>query len=138
MTWVTRLRAFLLKQARQPQPRTESPPEDVLAMLTALGIGMLETGQPTNVVRDRLVLIADAYGMPGLEVVALPTSLTLRINDHIDIASSTALGSRLDQAGAMTVSSRPQNAPNSIRPPRLPKLRESVPPSPVSAGSRRS
>ena len=101
MTWVTRLRAFLLKQARQPQPRTEYPPEDVLAMLTALGIGMLETGQPTNVVRDRLVLIADAYGMPGLEVVALPTSLTLRINDHIDIASSTALGSRLDQAGAI-------------------------------------
>ena len=102
MTLRSRLSNLLLKQTSVATVRSdERDVGSVLAMLSALGIGMLETGQPTSTVRDRLRAIATVYGMPDLEAIVLPTSLTLENGSSTRIAESNALGSRLDQAGAI-------------------------------------
>ncbi|CAN5337752.1 threonine/serine exporter family protein [soil metagenome] len=102
MTLRSRLTHLLLKPTT---PESALPAERdadaVLAMLSALGIGMLETGQPTSTVRDRLRTIGTVYGMPDVDAIVLPTSLVLKNAGRTEIAESNALGSRLDQAGAI-------------------------------------
>ena len=73
----------------------------VLALLRSLGAGMLESGQATNVVEDRLIATASAYGLSDFRTIVLPTSLVLQSGSEIELAKPHAQAARLDQAGAI-------------------------------------
>ncbi len=73
----------------------------VLALLRSLGTGMLESGQATNVVEDRLAATAAAYGVTDFRTIVLPTSIVLQAGSEIELAKPRAQAARLDQAGAI-------------------------------------
>jgi uncharacterized membrane protein YjjP (DUF1212 family) len=78
-----------------------SDPGAVLALLRALGEGMLESGQATNVVDARLRATAAAYGIPDLRTIVLPTSIVLQSGSTVELAQPNQQAARLDQAGAI-------------------------------------
>jgi uncharacterized membrane protein YjjP (DUF1212 family) len=83
-------------------PVADHDPVEVLGMLRELGIALLETGQATNVVESTLADVGRAYGLHDLESIVLPTALIVKANGAAtELAQSTLLGSRLDQAGAI-------------------------------------
>lgn len=75
-------------------------PAEVADMLREIGIGLLETNQPTQVVTRRLQDIAARYTTETTRVVALPTVLVIQIGSlAYEADTSTALSLQLDKAG---------------------------------------
>ncbi|MGV0834417.1 threonine/serine ThrE exporter family protein [Mycolicibacterium thermoresistibile] len=73
---------------------------DVAAMLRQIGIALVEVQQPTQLVRDRLLRIADRYTTKEVRVVVLPTVLLIQIGtDGYEVESSTRGTTQLDLAG---------------------------------------
>lgn len=101
--WGARVRSW-----RKDIPAAIAPPDfysykDISAMLRHLGVAMIETGQATHLVRDRLQLIAARYTEREVRLVVLPTVLVIQIDNArtIGVEASTRTTARLDQAGQL-------------------------------------
>jgi uncharacterized membrane protein YjjP (DUF1212 family) len=99
-----RLRHALLKQRPEPLEGTDPyPDEDVLTMLRQLGIAMIETGQPTNLVESQLRAIGLAYTGHEVRVLVFPTYLIVQLDSPLQTKTQVDEPSwavaRLDQAG---------------------------------------
>lgn len=69
-------------------------------MLREIGIALLESNQPTQMVTWRLEEIAARYTSEPVRVVALPTVLMVQVGSFgFDVEMSTTLTLRLDKAG---------------------------------------
>lgn len=106
--WAKRVAAVVeaLPQSDEPgAPGSQEPkaPPLFAAMLTALGVAMVQAGQATNDVDSTLTRIAAAYSAPATRVVILPTVILVYVGGEetttteIDSVSGRSL--RLDQAG---------------------------------------
>jgi uncharacterized membrane protein YjjP (DUF1212 family) len=77
---------------------------DILSMLEALGLAMIETGQATNDVEDTLRAIAEAYSLDDLRTVVLPTFIMLQSGSaggEVQLQSAIPGSGRLDRTGAV-------------------------------------
>ncbi len=77
---------------------------DILNMLEALGLAMIETGQATNDVEDTLREIARAYQLQDIRTVVLPTFIMLHsgtAGGEVRLESARLGSVRLDQTGAV-------------------------------------
>jgi uncharacterized membrane protein YjjP (DUF1212 family) len=104
--WLGHQLARLLKtpSAATRLDREELAARDVLAMVEAFGLGMIEVGQAVNDVEEALLAIGKAYGITDLRAVVLPTFIVLQsemAGGVAQIESSRPGGGRLDQAGAL-------------------------------------
>lgn len=94
---------------KQTGPLTIISPEqasarDILNMLEALGLAMIETGQATNDVEDTLREIARAYDLTDVRPVVLPTFIMLQsgaAGGDVRMESARPGSVRLDQTGAV-------------------------------------
>jgi uncharacterized membrane protein YjjP (DUF1212 family) len=70
----------------------EAPPspDDVLRLLVAAGEAMVDAGHTVSSVDDTLAQIAEAYGIPDVETVVLPTALLVSV-PHDGTVSTAAV-----------------------------------------------
>ncbi|EFV13617.1 threonine/serine ThrE exporter family protein [Segniliparus rugosus] len=109
MTCIAALRRGSFKRRclkERPQPLAEVGPcsdEEILTMLRQLGIAMIETGQPTNLVEAELRAVAAAYTPSEARVLAFPTYLMVQLDSSSQAKGQVDVPSRataqLDQAG---------------------------------------
>jgi uncharacterized membrane protein YjjP (DUF1212 family) len=105
-TWLGRRIAGVLKSAVATAPiePEQLAARDVLDMLEAFALALIETGQATNDVEETLYAIAHAYGLDDLKAVVLPTFVILQsvaAGGEAQIESAAASGNRLDQTGSV-------------------------------------
>lgn len=105
--WISRQVGRILK--RTPAgiaAATDAQAQDVLRMLEAFGLAMIESGQATNDVQDTLREIARVYDLDDLSAVVLPTFIVLqsaKAGGVAQVRASALAGGSLDQAGAIDV-----------------------------------
>ncbi|MGL6235929.1 MAG: threonine/serine ThrE exporter family protein [Segniliparus sp.] len=90
----------------RPVPLVDSesyPDEEILTMLRLLGVAMVETGQPTNLVEADLRAISKAYTGHELRVLVFPTYLIVQLDSVLatktQIDEPSRATAQLDQAG---------------------------------------
>jgi len=75
------------------------PPADVAAMLREIGIALVETSQPVQVIEERLLGIAARYTTETVRVAVLPTMLFVQIGAAAyEMDGSSQPSGRLDMA----------------------------------------
>ncbi|MHC5796444.1 threonine/serine exporter family protein [Lacisediminihabitans sp. FW035] len=107
-SWLARRIAGVLKSAVADSPVSADQLEarDVLNMLDAFALALVETGQATNDVEQTLYAIAKTYDLSDLTAVVLPTFVILQsasARGDVLIQSAATSGNRLDQTGAVEV-----------------------------------
>lgn len=104
--WFERQVSRVLKQTSHGDAISpeEASARDILGMLEALGLAMIETGQATNDVEDTLRAVARAYRLTDVRTVVLPTFMVLQSEEAggtAQIESARPTVGRLDQTGAI-------------------------------------
>jgi uncharacterized membrane protein YjjP (DUF1212 family) len=83
----------------------DGPAADTMAFLIALGEAMIDSGDPVTHVRETLHLVASTNGLPGAEIIVLPTALVISGTDaqtvQTAVTSAGATALRLDQVDAV-------------------------------------
>jgi uncharacterized membrane protein YjjP (DUF1212 family) len=107
-SWLARRIAGVLKSAVADSPVSADQLEarDVLNMLDAFALALVETGHATNDVEQTLYAIARTYDLSDLTAVVLPTFVILQsasARGDVLIQSAATSGNRLDQTGAVEV-----------------------------------
>ena len=99
---VARRLADVLRKTAPPAlaPPDHYDPADVAAMLREIGIALVESSQPVQLVEQRLVEIAARYTSTPVRVAVLPTMLFIQIGTTAyEMDGSTQPSGRLDTAG---------------------------------------
>ena len=80
-------------------------PADFRRLIVALGIAMVGAGDAVDVIEQSLRRVVTAYGVAGLQIALLPTSLFVQTgasdNAHVQFSSQTPPPLRLDQIDAL-------------------------------------
>lgn len=92
----------------RPVPLSDAEPypdEEILTMLRLLGVAMVETGQPTNLVEADLRAISRAYTGHELRALVFPTYLIVQLDGALatktQIDEPSRATAQLDQAGGI-------------------------------------
>ncbi|HEX5143898.1 MAG TPA: threonine/serine exporter family protein [Mycobacterium sp.] len=80
-------------------PPDSYPASEIAALLREVGTALVEVVQPTQLVRDRLLRIAQRYTSAEVRVVVLPTVLVIQVGDKgYEVSASTRSTTQLDLA----------------------------------------
>lgn len=99
------LRSRIAHALAKPVPEPLWPPDhhptaDVAAMLREIGIALVETAQPVQVIEQRLTRIAARYTTAAVQVAVLPTMLFIQIGSTAhEMDGSAQPTGRFDAAG---------------------------------------
>ncbi|MBU3706741.1 MAG: threonine/serine exporter family protein [Mycobacterium sp.] len=97
--------SWITDRLRKPVPAALAPPDhydpaEVAAMLRAVGVALIETSEPVQLVEQRLREIAARYTTAPVEVAVLPTMLLIQIGSQFhEMDASVQPSGRLDMAG---------------------------------------
>ncbi len=100
-----RLPQRVITTVAKPRPEAAVAPDthhpgEIAEMLREIGIALLESNQPTQVVTTRLREIAARYTTAPVRVAALPTLLIVQVGScAYEVDTSTTLTLQLDRAG---------------------------------------
>ncbi len=101
--WAQRLWRAVRKEASPSAvaPRDTYSNDEIAVMLRALGLAMLEVGQPVNMVSARLLTIASRYTTSTVRLAVLPTVIIVKIDTTVasEVDQTDRATVRLDQAG---------------------------------------
>ncbi len=94
------------QSVRRHDVSVEPVDQALVIMLRQLGMAMLDGGEATNDVKDRLRAVARAYSRNAIRIVVLPTVLIIQIDGDGTVATevdeSTGRVLRLDQQAAIS------------------------------------
>lgn len=99
------IRSWMTDRLRKPVPAALAPPDcyqpaEVAAMLREIGIALVESSQPVQVIEQRLLDIAARYTTESVQVAVLPTMLFIQIGSTAyEMGNSVQPSGRLDVAG---------------------------------------
>jgi uncharacterized membrane protein YjjP (DUF1212 family) len=86
---------------KEDESTRSGSPAEFRRLIVQLGIAMVAAGDAVDVVEESLRRIVAAYGVPGLQVALLPTSLFVQTGTddraHVQFSSQVAPPLRLDQ-----------------------------------------
>ena len=101
--WAQRLWRAVRKEASPSAvaPRDTYSNDEIAVMLRALGLAMLEVGQPVNMVSARLLTIASRYTTSTVRLAVLPTVIIVKVDSAqaTEVDQTDRATVRLDQAG---------------------------------------
>lgn len=105
----SRFAAFLRAPSEDGSPGVAASPStvdpDLVPLLTALGVSLLDAGQATNEVEEALGAVAGAHGDNEVRAFVVPTGVLVQVDDPGGVgthyASSTGRAFSLDQVGAL-------------------------------------